>query len=180
MKRLQVGIIVLVMIILGINEFVRVTPNGEGIIWFWLSQKLSSSSISRLETAKQSPKWSERERLEILGHMTISVENAYEAEEILRVKSQRKQDLTNDDVKLIIAKIKYSLSEASLVSDQALRKVHSDLPEQFREKYQTGLKAIARGLAEGKKEELARGAALYGEFKSWGKEHMSKFSYPPK
>ena len=180
MNRLVIAIIVLVTIILGINEFVRVTPSGDGIIWFWISQKISSSAAPGVKTAKQDPSWSEQERLEILGHMTLSIENAGAAEEILRVKIQSKQQLTNDDVQLIIAKIKYSVSEASLVSDQALRKVHPDLPKQFREKYQPGLSAIARGLAKDLKEELARGAALYGEFKRWGKEHMSEFSYPSK
>ena len=42
----------------------------------------------------------------------------------------------------MIAKLNSAVSEASMVSDPALRKVHPELPKQFREKYQVGLSAI--------------------------------------
>lgn len=67
-----------------------------------------------------------------------------------------------------------------MVSELSLRKVHPGLPKKFRDNYQTGLSTIARALEDHDKDELAKGAALYGEFKSWGTKHMSEFSYPPK
>ena len=171
----------MVFIAIGINEFVRVTPNDDGIIWFWLSQKIDMRGNSNLHSDKEAPShWTEKERIEILGHMTFSMESSSAAEEILRTKIEKGQKPTEEDIRRMVASLKKALSEASLVADQALCKVHPELPKQFREKYQAGLSAIARGLEDGDKKELSRGAALYEEFKNWGKEHMTALSYPPK
>lgn len=171
----------LVIIIVAINGFVRVTPNDDGIIWFWLSQKFSDSSALHMKSnGQESPSWSEKERFEILGHMTFSMESSAEAEEVLRIKLESSQQFTGEDRQELIAKLNRAVSEASMVSDSALRKVHPELPEQFRTNYQAGLSAIARALGNGDKDEFARGAALYGEFKRWGTEHKVEFSYPPK
>lgn len=179
-KRLGYAVLALVIIILGINEFVRVTPNDEGIIWFWISQKLSSPAAPHVQSGwQESSRWSEQERFEVLSHMTFSMESSAAAEEILRNRRENGQQITNEDIQNIIAKINHAVSEASMVSDQALRKIHPMLPTQFREKYQAGLSSIARGLANGEKEEMARGTELYGEFKSWGMKHAEKFTYPP-
>lgn len=158
----------------------RVTPNDDGIIWFWISQKLSSPTAPQLQSGwQESSRWSEQERLEVLGHMTFSMESSSAAEEILRNRRESGQQITDEDIQSIIAKINHAVSEASMVSEQALRKIHPMLPKQFREKYQAGLSLIARGLANGEKEETARGAELYGEFKSWGMKHAAEFVYPP-
>ena len=181
MKRLLNIFIAVFIIIYGVNFYVRVSRTGEGIIWFWLSEKLRSYDAPLLEiTGLRPPRWSDQERLEILGHMTFSFESSNVAEKIIRDKRLTNQKLTQEDVKLIVASVEHAVSEASLVSDQSLRKVHPDLPKQFREKYQTGLSKIAQGLDKGEMEEFAEGVGLYGEFKNWGTEHMSTFSYSPK
>lgn len=181
MKRLGYVLLTMVFIVIGINEFVRVTPNDDGIIWFWLSQKLGMHGSSMPHSVKQAPShWTEKERVEILGHMTFSMESSSAAEEILRTKIKKGQKPMEEDTKRMVVSLNNALSEASLVTDQALYKVHPELPKQFREKYQAGLSAIAHGLADGDKKELSRGAALYQEFKNWGMENMSAFSYPPK
>lgn len=181
MKRIGYIALTIVFIVIGINEFVRVTPNDDGIIWFWLSQKIGVRGSFMPHSVKQAPShWTQKERDEILGHMTFSMESSSAAEEILRAKIERGQTPTEEDTQRMVVSLNNALSEASLVSDQALYKVHPELPELFREKYQAGLSAIARGLADGDKKELSRGAALYQEFKNWGMEHMAAFSYPPK
>lgn len=181
MKKLGYGLLALFIVLIGINKFVRVTPNDDGIILFWLSQKLSRTDASGIRTeARQSSRWSEQERIEILGHMTLSIENSLAAEEILRSKLNEGQQVTSEDTHFMVEKLNYAISEAFLVSDQALQKVHPDLPLQFRKKYQVGIEAIARGLSDKDKKEVDRGAALYGEFKDWGMEHQSEFEYPPK
>lgn len=169
-----------VVIIFVINEFVRVTPNDEGIISFLISEKLIAKNNPRLPSIKNPPsKWTEKERLEILGHMTLSMESSSAAEQSLRAIIEKRQLPTEEDTQRMISDLNNAVSEASLVTDEALSKVHPGLPNQFRDKYQTGLSAIARGLAVGDKKELARGAALYREFKNWVTEHITAFSYPP-
>ena len=112
--------------------------------------------------------------------MTYSMESFAQAEEILRALIESGQQFTNEDRQGMIVKLNRAVSEASMVSDSALRKVHPELPKQIREKYKVGLSAIARALGNGDKDELAKGVALIGEFKRWGKEHMGELSYPPK
>ena len=181
MKRLGYIALAMVFIIIGINEFVRVTPNDDGIIWFWLSQKLDMREISNSYPKQEAPlHWTEKERIEILAHMTYSMESSSGAEELLRTKIEKDQKLTEEDIHSMIYSLKRAISEASLVTNQSLYKVHPELPKQFREKYQAGLSAILRGLENGDKNNLSRGAALYEEFKNWGKEHMDDLSYPPK
>lgn len=173
--------IAMIFIVIGINEFVRITPNDDGIIWFWISQKLDMRGNSKTLSGKQAfSDWTEKERIEILGHMTFSMESSAAAEEILHSKIEKGQKPTVEDIHRMIVNLEKALSEASLVTDHALYKVHPELPKQFREKYQAGLSAIARGLEDGDKKELSRGAGLYEEFKNWGKEHMTALSYPPK
>ena len=181
MKRIGYIVLTIVFIVIGVNEFVRVTPNDDGIIWFWLSQKIGMRGSFMPHSVKQAPShWTKKERDEILGHMTFSMESSSAAEEILRTKIEKGQKPTEEDTQRMVVSLNNALSEASLVTDQTLYKVHPELPERFREKYQAGLSAIARGLSDGDTKELSRGAALYQEFKNWGMEHMAAFSYPPK
>lgn len=180
MKRIAYGMFALFMVIIGINQFVRVTPDDQGIIAFWLSQKLLSSSTTSKIVGQDHTYWSKEEREGVLRHMTLSIESSLSAEELLRKKMAQGEAITIDDTKHLIATLNHAISEAAIVPDKALEKVHPDLPKQFRGKYQAGLVALARGLADRDKEELARGAALYGEFKTWGQMHQSSFRYPPK
>jgi hypothetical protein len=178
MKRLGYAAAAILFVFVGINEFIRVTPNDEGIIWFWLSQKFALRGSS----ARPAPTsgWTDREKLEILGHLTLSMESSAAAEDVLRRKLDKGQQPTKEDIQTVVANIKRALSEATLVTDAALYKLHPDFPEQFREKYRLGLTEIARGLSNNDKREIERGAALYQEFKDWGKKHLSALTYPPK
>jgi hypothetical protein len=178
MKKLGYAAVAMLIVVVGINEFIRVTPNDDGIIWFWLSQKWGSRGFFTSPSA--SPSWTDRERLEILGHLTFSMESSAAAEDIIRRQREKGQKPTKEDIQEIGTNIDRALAEASLVTDPALYKVHPGLPEQIREKYRPALSAIARGLSRGDKGDLARGAALYQDFKEWMVRNMSAFSYPPK
>jgi len=127
-----------------------------------------------------SSNWTEKERAEILGHMTFSFESFSSAEKILNAIIEKEQVLTKEDVQRMVVSLNKALSESSLVTDKALYKVHPELPKQFREKYQIGLSSLSQGVAERDKKKLSRGDALLQAFKKWLGETRSSFSYPPK
>lgn len=180
MKKLIYGITALIIILLGVNTLVRVTPNDEGIFIFWLSQKLSTESINPEFEDGGRNGWSAEERVALLGHMTNSMESNNAVEKFLRQKLTSGETMTKEDTRWLITTLNSAISEATIVPNHALRKVHPDLPKYFRDKYQVGLERIVQGLAQGDEKELARGAQLIGEFKAWGLEHQSSFQYPPK
>lgn len=70
MKKLGYAVVAILIAVVGINEFIRVTPNDDGIIWFWLSQKWVSRKSYTPPAG--STRWTDRERLEVLGHLTFS------------------------------------------------------------------------------------------------------------
>jgi len=180
MKKFIYGIIALIIILLGLNTLVRVTPNDEGIIIFWLTQKLSAESINPEFEDRGRIGWSAEERVALLGHMTNSIESNNAVEKFLRQKLASRETMTKEDTRWLITTLNSAISEASIVPNHALRKVHPDLPKYFRDKYQLGLKKIVKGLTQGDEKEFARGAQLIGEFKAWGLEHQMSFQYPPK
>lgn len=168
------GLGAIIAILIGINEFVAVTSYDGGAVSFFISEIFKSFDKSHDKT-----KWSPKEREEILGHMTFSLESYITAEKILREKLESGK-ITNKDREQIVLNINNAVKEASLVSDSSLYKVHPELPKQFRDNYQTGLTKIAKGIKEGNRDEFQKGAQLYEEFQKWGNTNKSFLTLPPK
>lgn len=171
---------------MAINTFVRVTPD-EGIIWFLLTQKQSKLEAPRVESSgPESPEWSEEERFEVEFHMTNSLESGKKIKDLFvsdvlnpQLTDEEKQESRQE----MIITINRALSQTSKVSDSALRKVHPELPMQFREKYQPALSAMVMALEYPDPEavdKFGNGAVLLFEFDNWVIDNKAEFSYPPK
>lgn len=180
MERMKIIAIMLVLAVVGVNEYVVVGPNGDGIVTTWVSEQIRKFSNETRTSYHDPLSWTEKERGEILLHMTLSVENAVKAQDIFKRKLITGESFTNEEKIIFRGSIAQAISEAKLVSDAALRKVHPELPYQFRNKYQAGLEALSEGLTTQNKATYSSGARLYEEFSSWGQEHEAEFNYPPR
>ena len=86
--------------------------------------------------------------------------------------------LTANEKKEVIGLLKLAISEAMLVEDSYLAKVHPLLPEKYDKEYIGGMSMLAEGLETDSSPLTLGGTYGYNEFATWSLANKDKMKFP--
>jgi hypothetical protein len=159
-----VGVIGIIGLLFAANEFIRVS-NGpddpsQGIVMYWLADRLAENASKR----------------GVSRHLDESFAGYGEALALINAKVEKNENFFNSDLTQIASTIRRALTEAELVPNQVLDKIHPDMRRHFREEYQAGLQKMLKGLEIRDSQALQDGGKLCDSFNLWvagKKDHMT-------
>jgi len=153
------------ILLLAINKFVCVTGgpdgNGQGVISFYLSEKLFVKEKKQKKSSSH--------------YISLSYEALKRAEAIFSGTTPDK--FSSEDLQNVTQTLEEALYYAKLVPDDVLDKIHPQMRMEFRQNYQTALANMLNGFKNRDQQSAIDGYKLYEKYSNWAYSHRQEINF---
>lgn len=87
-------------------------------------------------------------------------------------------ELPPNEASQVVRLLQASVTEAELVDDSYLQRVHPEFLRRFRDEYTRSLRDLADGIRTGDQAKAISGAANYNSFSEWVSTHAKELKFP--